>query len=133
MRLTLLEPELITMCRSYIDDIGATVNHHDLFDDVQQACLTRRAFLFGSDDCFVVVHPNPERLLVWVGAAWTGSLPSSYVPDFEHLARDIEVPILETWSVRRGLARILPKQGFTAYANTWHGTPVTVWRKPLEY
>lgn len=132
MKLHLVDPSTINSRAAEISRIGASVNDPTLFIRVKEACLNRRAFLFVSQEGFVVLQPViGPGVLIWIAHSDQAVDRLSYLCELERFARDISAKHLTFWSARKGFYRIIPRYGFTSKPAEWMGKPITVWTKKL--
>ena len=114
-----------------INRIGDRVNHPDLFSDIKEACLNKRAFFFAFEKGFFVLHPKPGAVLVWVAASYS-PVDRWLVQDaIERLCLEVGAHTIEFYTARKGFDRVAKALGYAPCASTWRGVPLTVWRKTL--
>lgn len=114
-----------------INRIGDRVNHPDLFRDIKEACLNKRAFFFAFEKGFFVLRPRPNSVLVWAAASYSPVNRLAVQSLIEDLVREIGGQCIEFWTVRPGFNRVARSPGYSPRPDIWRGVPVTVWRKTL--
>ncbi len=117
--------------RQQINEIGNTVNDPDLFENIKEACLEKRAFLFSESTSFAVLSFKHVSLFVWVAGSAMSNGMANYLPTFEQMGRDVGSTYIEFWSIRKGFFKLLPPLGWTHIQSEWNGIPITVWSKTL--
>lgn len=117
---------------NHIVDIGQDCNRPHLHNDIKNACLNKRAFLFVAPVGFVVLKPRAKdgvkSVLVWVAYSNSGTAISDYSDDIEDLARETGSFYLDFYTVRRGFDRMAPRLGWSREGVE---DDFTVWRKAL--
>jgi hypothetical protein len=132
MKLRLSDPFVIDAYQKQITCIGSEVNDHTLFERIKEACLKKRAFLFVSEDGFVVLAPDVDQgVLIWAAHSIRATNRLRYLQEIERLALDIGVNQVIFWSNRKGFHKIAPPFGFSATPSIWMGTPITLWMKKI--
>lgn len=135
MRLRKVSPDLVDRDKPLIDDIGRRINDPDLFTRIHEALLKRRAFLFQSEDFFVVLAPHPDYMLGWVAGSHSKELNfsrlRSYLKEVERLVLIGGCRVMRTLSVRSGWEKIYGKAGYTCRKEMIDGFLFDVWEKGL--
>jgi len=132
MKLRLADPSAIKSKAAEITRIGASVNDPNLYRRIEEACLKKQAFLFVSQECFVILKPTAgPGVLVWIAQTYKAVDRLGYLYEMERFARDISAKHLTFWSNRKGFSKIIPQYGFVAKPAEWMGSPITVWTKKL--
>lgn len=132
MKLRLADPSAIKSKVAEISRIGANVNDPTLYQRIEEACLKQQAFLFVSQECFVILRPTTgPGVLIWVAHSNKAVDRLCYIYEIERFARDINAKHLTFWSNRKGFSRVIPRYGFEARPAEWMGKPITVWTKKL--
>lgn len=134
MKLRLADPAAIKSKVAEISRIGSSVNDPNLYQRIEEACLNKQAFLFLSQDGFVILKPvSGPGVLVWVAHSYSAVDRLSYIYEIERFAREIDAKHLTFWSNRKGFFKIIPQYGFTSLSAQWMGEPITVWSKRIIY
>lgn len=123
--------EHIDLEKDRINRIGERVNDPDLFKNIKEACLNKRAFFFAFEKGFFVLRPRPGAVLVWVAASYSPANRLAVQSIIEDLVREIGGQCIEFWTVRPGFNRVARSLGYSPAPDIWRGVPVTVWRKNL--
>lgn len=132
MKLRLADSSAIKSKITEITRIGSAVNDPKLYQRIEEACLNKQAFLFVSQEGFVVLKPVAgPGVLIWVAHSSKVTDRLSYMYELERFARDINAKHLTFWSNRKGFARVIPQYGFSGTSANWMGKPITVWTKKL--
>lgn len=132
MGICLTDHSALVSWRSDIDAIGVSVNQPNLYFDVKEACLKKRAFLFSSDDGFCILKPNVDGVLVWVARSVHPVDWKYYLAIFDQLACLVNAPSLYFITTRKGFFRVAPQFGFSPSPSVWMDKPVTLWKKYYE-
>lgn len=134
MKLLMRDSEDLEAHRDAITRLGETMNDPQLYARVYWACSAERAFLFESDECFVVLRPlGSGGLWIWLAESRRPVDRHYYLTELVHLARTIEAAFLGFGSDRPGFHRVAPALGFQPEPVEYRGLPMTLWRLPLEY
>lgn len=132
MRLRLAAAEAIKSKVAEISRIGESVNDPGLYQRIEEACLKKRAFLFVSQDGFLVLLPVAgPGVLIWVAHSHDAVDRPLYSGEIDALAKDIDAKQISFWSNRKGFHRIAPRYGYTSRPDVWMGKPITVWTKNI--
>lgn len=127
MKFRLRNPARIDLYADPISEIGESVNDPTLFDRVKEACLNRRAFLFVSPECFLVLKPFSDSVLVWVACANARINHNEFIVDLNQLCTDVSAKKVFFYSNRRGFEKLAKKFGFISSPSMWMGKPILMW------
>ena len=112
--------------KKHMDKIGLEAGRPQLFTEVKEACLNKRAFLFMAPgtEGFFVLKPLPEKAIkVWVAYCQQPNAVLNYQPVIINLCKKIGGEAMEFETALPALERFMPRHGWQkAY---------TVWRQKL--
>lgn len=128
MQLELIQfNSVASVIKPHIEEIGRKAQRPFFFEDVERACLEKRAFLFMSPDkkTFTVLKPMPNKVvLVWVAHSTLGNCIEQFEDTLLQYSKEIGAETLEFETSLRSLERLMKGRGWNkAY---------TVWRMPIE-
>ena len=106
-----------------ITNIGLSCNRRRLYEDIEDACKNKRAFLFMNEDGFFVLKPYVRDGLiivqVWVAYSKIGNAMTKYQSAIEECAKDIGAAQLEFYTARKGYERLAPRHGWQKAFTVW--------------
>ena len=118
---------VVSAIKPHIEKIGRKAKRPFLFEDVEKACLEKRAFLFISPDkkTFTVLKPMPGRVVqVWIAYSVCGNCVEQFQETIVKYSKEIGAKTLEFETSSRALEKLMKNHGWNkAY---------TVWRMPIE-
>lgn len=132
MRFRLSDSDSLKQFEKQINDVGFSVNDPALFERIQKACLNQQAFLFIAPDCFAVLKPMSDQVVIWAGCSSSKTNHNDIAADLDRLAADVSAKRLIFFSNRTGFFRIAPRFGFSPFPDEWMGKPITRWVKYYE-